>query len=84
MKHHATRQFWDAFNSLDLEGQKAARSAFKLLKSDQRHPSLRLKKIGRFWSARAGRSHRAVAIEAEDGLLWIWIGQQDPYERKLG
>ena len=53
------------------------------MKSDPRHPGVRLKKTGRYWSARAGRSHRAVAVEAEDGLLWIWIGKHDPYERKL-
>ncbi|MGB7760899.1 MAG: hypothetical protein WBL61_13780 [Bryobacteraceae bacterium] len=53
------------------------------MKNDPRHPSVRLKKAGRFWSARIGRGHRAVAVEAVDGLVWIWVGQHDPYERKL-
>jgi len=82
--HHAAPAFGEAFGSLDPAIQKAARAAFDLMKSDPRHPSVRLKKTGRYWSARAGRNHRAVAVEAEDGLLWIRIGRHDPYERKLG
>lgn len=76
MKHYAAPAFWEAFGSLDPAFQKAARHAFDLMKSDPRNSSVRLKK--------ADRSHRAVAVEAEDGLLWIWIGPHDPYERKLG
>ena len=64
--------------------QKAARRAFNLMKSEPRHPTLRLKKTGRYWSARVGRNYRAVAVEADDGLLWIWIGSQGPYERNIG
>lgn len=84
MRHQASPAFWESFNSLDVAVQKTARSAFQLLKKDPRHSSLRLKKAGRHWSARIGRSHRAVAVETEDGLLWIWIGPHDPYERKIG
>jgi hypothetical protein len=83
LKHHAAPAFWEAFGSLDPAIQKTARAAFDLMKREPRHPSLRLKKTGRYWSARVGRSHRAVAVEAEDGLLWIWIGQHDSYEGKL-
>ena len=83
MKHYASPAFWEAFGSLDPAVQKAARNAFELIKSDPRHASVRLKKAGRFWSARVGRSHRAVAVDAEDGLVWIWAGKHDPYERKL-
>jgi len=34
-------------------------------------------------STESGLSHPAVAVEAQDGLLCIWIDFQDPYERKL-
>jgi hypothetical protein len=84
LKHYAAPDFWEAFSLLDPAAQRAARSAFHLMQRDPRHPGVRLKKTGRFWSARIGRSHRAVAVEAEGGLLWIWIGRHDPYERKLG
>jgi hypothetical protein len=62
LKHYASPAFWEAFGSLDPAVQKAARGAFDLMKSDPRHPSVRLKKTGHYWSARVGRSHRAVAV----------------------
>ena len=48
--------------------------AFSFLKADPKHPSLHFKKVGRFWSARVGLHHRAVAVEVPDGMLWFWIG----------
>ena len=84
MKHLAAPQFWEAFNALDREAQEAARNAFELMNHNPRHQGVRLKKASRFWSARAGRGHRAIAIEVQAGLLWVWIGQHDPYDRKLG
>jgi hypothetical protein len=47
LKHHAAPEFWEAFGSLDPAIQKAAKAAFNLMKSDPRHPSVRLKKTGR-------------------------------------
>jgi hypothetical protein len=40
-----------------------------LLKENPRHPSLHLKKVGRFWSARVGSRYRALAVEVDAGLL---------------
>jgi hypothetical protein len=68
---------------LDPAVQKAARSAFDLMKGDPRHASVRPKKTRRYWPARVGRSHRAVAVKAEDGLVWIRTDQHYPYERTL-
>jgi hypothetical protein len=48
-----------------------------------RHPSLQFKKVGRFWTARVGQDHRAIAIEAEDGFTWIWIGTHPDYDKLL-
>ena len=50
-----------------------ADAAYERLKSNPRHPSLHLKKIGRFWSVRVGSHHRALAVEESDGLVWFWI-----------
>jgi hypothetical protein len=47
---------------------------YALLKQEPRHPALRLKKVGRFWSVRVGLRDRALATEVDDGLLWFWIG----------
>jgi hypothetical protein len=39
---------------------------YALLKRDPRHPSLRFKKVGRFWSVRVGLRHRALATQVDD------------------
>ena len=44
---------------------------FSLLKTDPRHPSLRFKKVGIFWSARVGLRYRALAKERAEGLVWF-------------
>ena len=54
-----------------------------LLKGNPRHPSLQFKKLGKFWSARVGLSHRALAIEDGEGFIWVWIGPHDEYERLI-
>jgi hypothetical protein len=43
-----------------------------------------VKKVGRFWSARVGDRHRALAIEAADGLVWFWIGTHAEYDKLVG
>ncbi|HMO52016.1 MAG TPA: hypothetical protein PKE26_15635 [Kiritimatiellia bacterium] len=81
MKHHASLQFWDAYNCLTPEIRQLADKNFDLLKRDSRHLSLQLKKTGRFWSARVGLGHRALAVECTDGLVWFWIGNHSDYDR---
>ena len=61
----------------------AADTAYALLKSDPRHPSLRLKRVGPYWSARIGLRHRALAVDVEGGLLWFWIGNHAEYDRLI-
>ena len=58
-------------------------SAGSLLKENPRHPSLQLKKIDRFWSARVGSRYRALAVEVDAGLLWFWIGSHADYEARI-
>jgi hypothetical protein len=69
---------------LPPEVRELADQAYARLKQDQRHPSLHLKKVGRFWSARVGAHYRALAVEATDGLIWFWIGTHADYDRLLG
>jgi hypothetical protein len=68
---------------LDADVQKLADRAFALLKANPRHPSLHLKKAGRYWSARVGLHHRALGIEAPDGIVWFWIGMHGEYDKLL-
>ena len=84
MNHFATPSFWAAYRALPTEIQSVADKNFDLLKANPRHPSLRLKKVGAFWSARVGRGHRAVARDRADGLVWFWIGPHQQYDRLIG
>ncbi|MCX6842914.1 MAG: hypothetical protein NTX53_11605 [candidate division WOR-3 bacterium] len=74
MTHHAAPDYWRRYNSLPESVRNLADRAFELLKADPNHPSLHLKKVGRYWSVRVGLRHRAVAVEAADGLVWFWVG----------
>lgn len=63
--------------------------------SGRRRPSLRtpqeqpatpvasLQEGGRLWSVRVGSHHRALAAEADDGLVWFWIGTHADYDKLL-
>jgi len=72
------------YEGLPGDVQRTADKYFVLLKSDPRHPSLHLKKIGDLWSVRAGIHYRAIGMDApseERGVLWIWIGSHAEYDR---
>ena len=83
MKHFTSADFWALFNLLPDEIQTLARENFDLLKLNARHPSLRFKKAGGYWSVRVGRNYRALGKEVEKGILWVWIGSHDEYLRLL-
>ena len=84
MNHHASPDFWAHYRALPAPVQELADKAFDLLKADPKHPSLHFKKVGRFWSARVGLHHRAVAVEAPDGIVWFWIGTHAQYDKLVG
>ena len=54
MNRFTTPQFWQRYNALPREVRRLADKNFDLLKADPSHSSLRLKKAGKFWSARVG------------------------------
>ena len=56
---------------------------FVLLKSNPRHPSLRFKKVGAYRSVHVGLGYRALAVEVNEGLLWLWIGTHADYDDLL-
>jgi hypothetical protein len=80
MSHWANPRFWEAYDGLPENARKLADRAFALLKENPQHPSLNLKRVGRYWSARVGLHYRALAVEIEDGLLWFWIGHHAEYD----
>lgn len=79
--HRTTPNFWAQYQGLPDDVRQLADKNFELLKGNPRHPSLRFKKIGNFWSARVGLAHRALAIEDGEDFIWVWIGTHDDYER---
>lgn len=81
--HKATTRFWKCFTALSNEMQQLARKKFALLKDNPLHPSLHFKKVGTFWSARVGLTHRALAVEDGADFIWVWIGTHDEYERLI-
>ena len=81
--HRTTSRFWDCFHGLPAPIQSVAEEKFDLLKRDPRQPSLHFKTAGKFWSARAGLDHRALAVQDGPDFIWVWIGSHDQYERLL-
>jgi len=81
LNHHAAPSYWAHFNTLPAEIQQLARDNFELLVADPYHPSLHLKRVGRYWSVRVGLNYRAVGDPTNDGILWTWIGPHDEYDR---
>lgn len=80
MSHHANPSFWQCYHRLPAAIQKLADGNFALLKRDPRHPSLRLKKVGRHWSVRVADHYRAVGVESPQGIVWYWIGTHAEYD----
>ena len=80
MKHFASPAFWQAYEKLPARVRELADKNYALLKTDPSHPSLRLKKVGRYWSVRVGLHYRALAAEVDEGLLWFWIGSHSDYD----
>ncbi len=83
MTHFTTPEFWQFFDGLPEETQRLAEKQFALLKQNPWHPSLHLKKAGKFWTARIGIHYRAVAKERAEGLIWFWIGPHADYDHLL-
>lgn len=84
MRHFASPSFWSAYDKLPAHIRELADRNYALLKENPQHPSLHLKRVGRFWSARVGLRYRALAVDVDDGLLWFWIGSHAHYDAMIG
>jgi hypothetical protein len=81
VKHSASSSFWAAYHALPESVRRLADKSFALLKQNPAHPSVHLKSVGRYCSARVGLHHRALGVPLPDGIVWFWIGAHDEYER---
>jgi mRNA-degrading endonuclease RelE of RelBE toxin-antitoxin system len=81
LNHFTSPEFWQSYRDLPPEVRDLADKKFALLKADPHHSSIRLKKVGHYWSARIGLHYRALAKERPQGLVWFWIGSHRDYDR---
>lgn len=81
MKHFTSPAFWAAYERLPAEVRTLADRNFELLKADPSHPSLHLKKVGRFMSVRVGLHYRALGVSSDEGVVWFWIGTHADYDK---
>jgi hypothetical protein len=68
---------------LPADIQRRADKQFDLFARNPKYPSVQLKPVGQFWSARVTDAYRALAIREENVLYWFWIGSHDEYTRLL-
>jgi hypothetical protein len=80
MRHFASPAFWEAYAKLPENVRVLADKNYALLKDNPQHPSLHFKKVGRYWSVRVGLRYRALAVEADNALVWFWIGSHADYD----
>ncbi len=81
--HYTTKRFWKCYDALPETIQQIADQNYTLLKVDPSHPSLHFKKVGEYWSVRAGRGYRALGVETEKGISWVWIGSHAEYDKLI-
>jgi plasmid maintenance system killer protein len=63
--------------------QKAAQKAFRLFVENERHPSLRFKKVGPLWSIRINIEWRILLRETENGYEALHLADHDWYEQLI-
>jgi hypothetical protein len=80
MRHFASAAFWESYQRLPENVRLLAGKNYALLNQNPQHPSLHLKKVGRFWSVQIGTRYRALAVEVEGGPLWFWIRSHADYD----
>jgi len=83
VSYYANPKFWKLYDKLPDNIKTLANSNFELLKKSPRHPSLHLKKVGRYWSIRVGDHYRAIGVQSPDGIIWFWIGTHAAYDRLI-
>jgi hypothetical protein len=71
------------YRQLPTEIQESADRCFALLRGNFRHPSIQMKKVDPYWSARVGLHYRALAIEESGEFVWLGIGSHAEYDQLI-
>lgn len=83
MKHILDDGFENYRRELPEDMQERVLQKIAMLRENPRHPSLRLKKVGKLWAIRINQRYRALAREEGATLVWFWVGLHDAYERHI-
>jgi hypothetical protein len=88
IQSRTTREFREAFALLPnpAERDRQAQRAYRLFRTDPRHPSLRLKKVdeeSNVYSVRIGLGYRALGVMEGSTVVWFWIGSHAECDRLL-
>jgi len=81
INHFTNPDYWTLYHRLPEHIQLSADKCFALLKSNPKHPSLHLKKIGDLWSVRAGIHYRAVGMDAPGERSFVNASKVGPVFR---
>jgi hypothetical protein len=76
---HISAEFREQYGALPAEIQRRADKAYRLFTKNPLHPSLNLKKVGPFWSARVSLEYRVLGYKQNHEFFWFWIGPHDEY-----
>jgi hypothetical protein len=87
MKSKRTGQFRELLHNLPDDIRRQAYVAYRQFKRDPYHPSLQFKRVSQrkpLYSVRIGISYRALGLkEADDLIVWLWIGSHADYDKLL-
>ncbi|MBW4668824.1 MAG: hypothetical protein KME60_15715 [Cyanomargarita calcarea GSE-NOS-MK-12-04C] len=86
MKSRITDRFRQAFGSLPEQIREQTRQAYRQFKENPGQPSLRFKKVHPslpIYSARIGKTYRAVGQLDGDTIIWFWVGSHAEYNQLL-
>ncbi|HEY2412608.1 MAG TPA: hypothetical protein VGI40_10215 [Pirellulaceae bacterium] len=84
MKSQTLRSFWKCYHSLPQAIRKEARKAYRLFRTNPKHPSLHFHRLQReqdCWSVRVTQDFRAVGIVERGEINWIWIGSHEDFDK---
>jgi plasmid maintenance system killer protein len=89
MKSRRTKRFRELYDALPARIQRDADAAYARLAADPNHPGLNLERIqgskSPLFSARVNEQYRVLGrSEAEDTIVWFWIGTHQEYDKLLG
>jgi hypothetical protein len=86
-EHNTLPSFWKLYkklyNKLPEDIRRRADKQFELMIGNPAHPSVQLKPVGEFWSARVTDAVRVLALREKNVFTWFWIGSHDEYEGML-